>query len=56
MTPVSEYMGTLRLSRVFKDEDLKVYVTYCYHDEELIAKDIFHSLQLAEDYAEDWVR
>lgn len=56
MIAVSEYMGTLRLSRVFKDEDMNVYVTYCYQEDELVVKDIFNSLDRAEDYAEDWVR
>ena len=56
MTAISEYMGTLRLSRVFKDDDMNVYVTLCYQDDELVVKDIFNSLDRAEDFAEDWVR
>ena len=53
---ISEYISTLRNSRVSRDDFTNVYVVECYDDKAIVRREIFNSINPAEDFAEDWIQ
>jgi len=53
---ISEYMGTKRKSRVLKDEKTAVYIVECVIDQVITRRELFNTINRAEDFAEDWIQ
>lgn len=53
---VSEYFSTDGHSRVSRDEFKDIYVVECYSQKAIVRREIFTSINPAEDFAEDWVQ